>query len=212
MGTPLGRLRATAHALCENESIKAHLVKCLGAVRDLRNLKIGNECPKITDHVALIEQATAQELLGFRDHVFKDNQSIRMRFDDCLQALRYAKPADATIEAADSTNLIKNASVKETHNIMLALCEEDDIKKRVVTHLRVLGLSMPNGHVFAEVDGGTLISEATELELHAIGLVMTKTDGDIKKRVSESLQVLLLFAELQEIEAELTSLLKCLKC
>ena len=120
-------------------------------------------------------------------------------------------PAEATIETADPLDPIRNATAKELHNIMLALCDVDEVKKRVVIHLRVFRRTEPNAAIIAEADADALINSATEMELRSIGIAMCDGDEGMKKRVSECLRVLSVLGKLQATEIKDKPQFKCLK-
>lgn len=120
-------------------------------------------------------------------------------------------PAEATIETADPLDPIRNATAKELHNIMLALCDVDEVKKRVVIHLHVFRRTEPNAAIIAEADADALINSATEMELRSIGIAMCDGDEGMKKRVSECLRVLSVLGKLQATEIKDKPQFKCLK-
>lgn len=206
----MGDVRAIAHALCENDNIKKQMIDDLRAIC---SSKTNNDSGNMTDHVALIEQATGQELLSLQFHYCRD-EDIRKRVHNYLQVLRHTKPAEDTSEAAESSSSIKNVDPKELHNVMLALCEDVDAKKRVASHLGVLRRSKTGETAMMGADPAAIIESATEMELRAIGIAMSDADEDMRKRLLESLHVLSIFGELQDIEAEKIkkSTLKCLHC
>lgn len=206
----LGDLRAIAHALCEKDNIKKQMIDDL---RDLHNSRTGKDIGKMTDHVTLIEQATAQELLNLRLHYCRD-EDVKKRVQNYLQVLRHTKPAEATFEAAESSSSIKSVAPKELHNVMLALCDDDDTKKRVASHLGVWRRSKTGETAIMGAEPAAIIESATEMELRAIVIAMSDADEDLRKRLLESLHVLSIFGELQDIEAEKIkkSTLKCLHC
>lgn len=206
----LGDLRAIAHALCEKDNIKKQMIDDL---RALHNSRTGKDIGKTTDHVTIIEQATAQELLNLQLHYCKD-EDIKKRVQNYLQVLRHTKPAEPNFEAGDPSSSIKNAAPKELHNVVLALCEDEDVKKRVAIHLRVLRRSKTGGIATAATDPAGFIKSATQMELRAIGLAMSDADEDVRKRLLESLQVLSIYCELQDAEAEKfkKTALTCLHC
>lgn len=188
----LSDLRAITHALCEHDGIKAWTIHHLRAVRNYAR----NESCNLTDHGALIEQATARELCALQTMNCK-NEHIDKIITNYLQVLRHKKPT----EVAPKANPIKDAIPKELHNAMLALCEDNDAKERVVSHLRVLRRSeadgTADGAAVCEPDSAALMSSATATEMYAIGLVMSDADENIKKRLLEALRVLSIFGELQ---------------
>lgn len=130
-----------------------------------------------------------------------ENEKIKRRVDAYLEALGHSEPAEVNSQTVNPPGTIKNATAKDMRNIMLALCEDDDIKKRVAIHLRILRRSRPGGAASARGDPAALIHSATDAELRAIGL----GDEDIKKRFSDSLRILHIFGELHESQAAPTS-------
>lgn len=206
MGQPvsafLGELRAIAQALCENENTKKRMIEDLRAI-----CKYTGET---TDHVALIELATAQELQALQLQYCTD-EDIKKRVKNYHQVLRYTKPTEATFEAANTSSSIKKATPKELHNVMLALCEDEDAKKRVATHLRVLRRSKADGAATTGSGPDALINSATEMELRAISLAMSDADEDVKKQLLESLHVLSIFGELQVTETKKDTFM-CTRC
>ncbi|KAG6368554.1 hypothetical protein INS49_002767 [Diaporthe citri] len=203
----LGDLRAIAHALCEDDNIKKQLIDDLQL---LRNPRARKDYGEVTDHVALIEQTPAWKL-SIIPLIYINNEDTKTRVENYLQVLRYTKPAEATPAAADSPDPIKTATPKELRNVMLALCEDDDAKKRATNHLLVLRRSKTGGASTAGADPDAPINSATEMELRAIGIAMSDADENIKKRLLESLHVLSIFLELQGTEAKYTTF-KCLRC
>ncbi|KAK7718409.1 hypothetical protein SLS64_002364 [Diaporthe eres] len=203
----LGDLRVIAHALCEDANIKKTMIDYL---RASRNSSTGKDCGEATDHVALIEQATARELYTIQLHHCK-NEEIKKRVENYLQVLLYTKPAEVAPEIADSPNPIKTATPEELHNVMFALCEEDGAMKRVASHLRVLRRSKAGLATTAGADAVGLINSATEMELRAIGIAMSDADEDMKKRLLESLHVLSIFGELRRTETKRVTF-QCLRC
>lgn len=202
----LGDLRAIAHALCEDDKIKKQMIDDL---RLLRKATTGKDPGDVTDHVALIEQATAWQLS--RIHLtYSKSEDIKTRVENYFQVLRYTKPGEVTPKTADSSGPIKTATPEELRNVMLALCENDKAKKRVVNHLRVLRRSKTGGAPATGADP-VVLNSATEMELRAIGIAMSDADKKIKKRLFESLHVLSIFRELQDTQAK-KSLLKCRTC
>lgn len=210
MRNSLGDLRAIAHALCENDNIKKQMIDDL---RALHNSRTGKDIGKTTDHFTIIAQATAQELLHLQLHYCKD-EDIKKRIQNYLQVLRHTNPDEPTFEAGDSSGSIKNAAPKELHNVMIALCEDEDAKKRVANHLRVLRRSKTGAISTAAADPSGFIKSATEMELRAIGLAMSDADEDVRNRLLESLQVLSIYGELQDAEAEKfkKTALTCVHC
>lgn len=203
----LGDLRAIAYALCQDEVSKQRMITDL---RAFRNLKTSQHTAETADHVAFIEQATAQELFKIQIAQCRDGD-IKKRVENYLQVLRYTKPTEATFKAADSPDPIKNANPKELINVMLALCEDPDVEKRVVNHLRVLRRSRIGGAATAGSNSVALFNSATEMEMRAIGIAMSDADGDVKRRLLESLHVLSIFGELQGTETKNTTF-QCLRC
>lgn len=130
-----------------------------------------------------------------------ENENIKRRVDAYLEALGHSEPAAVNSQAANPPDTIKTATAKDMRNIMLALCEDDDIKERVAIHLRILRRSNSGGAASATGDPAALIHSATDAELRAIGL----GDEDIKKRFSDSLRVLHIFGELHASQAVPTS-------
>lgn len=206
----LGDLRAIAHALCEKDNIKKQMIDDL---RALLNSRTGKDFGKTTDHITLIEQATAQELLNLQLHYCRD-EDVKKRVQNYLQVLRHTKPAETTFEPADSSSSIKSLAPKKLHNVMLALCDDDNTKKRVASHLGVLRRSKTGETAIMRADPTAIIESATEMEMRAIGIAMSDADEDVRKRLLESLHVLSIFGELEDIEAEKIkkSTLKCLHC
>lgn len=208
MSASLGNLRAISQALCETENIKKRMIEDLRAIC---NSMTGKYTGETTDHVALIELATAQQLRALQIHYCAD-EDIKKQVKNYLQVLRYTIPAATTLEVADSSTSIKKATPKELHNVMLALCEDERAKKRVATHLRVLHRSNADGAATTGMNQpDALINSATEMELHAIGLAMSDADEDVKKRLSESLHVLSIFGELQVTEKKKDTFM-CTRC
>lgn len=207
MSASLGDLRVIAHALCEDDNIKKTTINYLRAPR---NSSTGKDCGEATDHVALIDQATAQELYTIQLHHCK-NEEVKKRVENYLQVLLYTKPAEVAPEIADSPNPVNTATPEELHNVMLALCEEDDAKKRVASHLRVLRRSKAGGAATAGADAVALINSATEMELRAIGIAMSDADEEMKKRLLETLHVLSIFGELHRTETKRVTF-QCLRC
>lgn len=207
----LGDLRAITHALCENAIIKKNITDDLQA---LCNSKPSKDSGETTDLVSLIELATAQQLHNLQFH-YCGNEDIKKRVENYLQVLRHTKPAEATSKAAESSSCIKKATPKELHNVMVSLCEDEDAKKRVASHLRVLRRSKAGGAATTGANPDALIDSATEMELRAIGLAMSDADEDVKKRLLESLHVLSIFGELQGTETKkniIGILSKCTRC
>lgn len=207
MSASLGDLRAIAHALCEDDNIKKEMIDDLQLLRSPRNRK---DCGKVTDHVALIEQAPAWQL-SIIQLIYIKNKDTRTRVENYLQLLRYTKPAEVIPAAADSPNPITTAAPKKLHNVMLALCEDDDAKNRVASHLRVLRRSKAGGAATRVADTVALVNSATEMELRAIGIAMSDADEEMKKRLLESLHVLSVFGELQNTEIKRFTF-QCLRC
>lgn len=112
--------------------------------------------------------------------------------DNYLAASGGSKPTKVDSKAADPLDTLQNATAEELRIIMLAICEDDDAKTRVGIHLRVLRQITTDGATFAEADPMKLIASATKTELRAIGL----GDETTKKRLSESIHVISIFAEL----------------
>lgn len=205
--TTLGELRAIAYALCENDNIKTQFVTSL---RIFCSSMIRRDVLDAADHIDLIQRANSTDLCAIELALCKDEE-IENRVDNYLQVLRHSKPAEVTTEAADPSNPLEKATGKELHNIILAICDGEDAKKRVTNHLRILRRSNIDGAAHAEADPVALINSATEMELRAIGLAMVDGDEDTKKRLLESLRVLSIFGKLQGTEARNSSF-QCLMC
>lgn len=203
----LGDLRAIAHALCEDNKIKELMIDDLLAIR---KPKPSRDFAEATDHAALIEQATARELLTIQLHYCND-EDTKKRVENYLQVLRYIEPAKATPEVADTTSPIKNATPKELHNVMIALCEDKDAKKRIDNHLQLLRRSKTGGAATVGADPAGLLDSVTEMELRAIGIAMSDADQDMRKRLLESLHVLSVFGELHDTEVKKATF-KCWTC
>lgn len=189
MSIPLSDLRAIVQALCGYQSIRQQVVTFLRALQ----IYHPNEVPRSSmDHDTLIQKASARDLsLLIADLCVAED--INKRVDNYIEALDHTEPAGVARKAADYIDTIKNVPAQELRTVMLGLCEDDDVKKRVAIHLRILRRSSHGGAASVAVDPATRIDSATEAELRAIGL----GDEDIKKRLSESLQVLSIFDELE---------------
>lgn len=207
MSTPLGELRAIAHALCENDNIKKRVVNDLQAFRKSTsggaNLEAGS-------HIVLIQQATGQELYTIVIDLCK-NENTKKEVDNYSQVLRHVKPDEVAPETADPLAPIKKATRKELQTVFIALCEDENAKKRVVHNLRVLRQSKAHGVGLTGTDQAALIDSATEMELRAIGVAICDGDEDMRKRMLESLLVLVTLDKLQVSKAART-LFKCLRC
>lgn len=185
-------LREALQALCKNSDI--NIIKSV--FRYLRpDREYDPNSDGFMDAIFVIQGATAFELHFFLDNLCK-NEDIKKRVDTYLEALARSEPAEVSSQAADPPDTIKNATAKDMRNIMLALCEDDDVKKHVAIYLRILRRSRPDGAASATGDPAALIHSATDAELRAIAL----GDEDIKKRFSDSLNVLHIFGELHEFQ------------
>lgn len=203
----LGDLRAIAHALCENDDkLKNEFVSFISST--------GEDSDEVldADPVVVIQHATAQELLS-TEMYFYDDKKIKKRIDNFLQVLRYFKPTEVATDVVDPSNPLKNATAKELQNVMFALCEDEDAKRRFNNHLRVLRRSKLNGAAFAKHNPDALVTcnSPTETELRAIGLAMSDGDEGIKKRLLESLHALSIFGKLQASEPQ-DGPFQCLRC
>ncbi|KAK2598348.1 hypothetical protein N8I77_011768 [Diaporthe amygdali] len=207
MSTPLGELRAIAHALCENDNIKKRIANDLQASRRSTS---GGANLEASNHIALIQQATGQELYTIVIDLCK-NEDTKKQVDNYSQVLRYVKPDEVAPEAADPLTPIKKATRKELQTVLIVLCEDENAKKRIVHILRVLRQSKSHGAGLMGTDQAALINSATEMELRAIGLAICDGDEDMRKRMLESLLVLVTLDKLQVSKAART-LFKCLRC
>lgn len=210
MSASLGDLRAIAHALCENADTKKLMIDELRSLYNLPGApKTTNDILKTSDHVSLIERATAQQLCSIQVKVCK-NLDTKKLVGNYYQVLRHTKPAEATSEAVEVPNPIKEVTSAVLNNIMRALCEDDATKKRVASHIGVLRRSQAGGATTPEDDPAALIESATETELRAIAVTMSDSDENIKKRLLEYLHGLSVFSEMQE--AEMNKTYKCVVC
>lgn len=210
MSDSLGNLRAIAHALCENADTKKLVIDELRSPYNLPGApKTTNDFLKTSNHVCLIECATAQQLFSVQVKVCK-NLDTKKVVGNYYQVLRHTKPAEVTPEAVKAPNPIKKVTSTVLNNIMRALCEDDAAKKRVASHIGVLRRSQAGGATTSGADPAALIDSATETELRAIAVTMSDSDENIKKRLLEYLHGLSVFAEMQE--AEMKKTYKCVVC
>lgn len=191
-------LREILQALCKNNDINI-IQSVLSYLRPNRKYDTNSEGFRDVFSNE-IQWATAFDLRFLLVNLC-ENEKIKRRVDAYLEALGRSQPAEVNSQTANPPDTIKNATAKDMRNIMLALCDDDDVKKRVAIHLQILRRSRPGGAASATGDPAALIHSATDAELRAIGL----GDEDINKRFSDSLRVLHIFGELHESQAVPTS-------
>lgn len=206
MNIPLSDLRVIVQALCENGNIKNRVINFLAASEPY-----GTQLSTFpVNSVTLIQQASARGLsLLLAD--LCESEDTKKRVDKYLEALRYTEPAKCGPKAAVHLSTIENATAEHLLKIMLILCEDEDFKKRVLKHLRVLRQPTIDRATFVEAESIQLVTMATENELRAICLAMSDRDEDTKQRLLESLQVLSIHDKLRGSEA-LNTTFQCLSC
>ncbi|KAI3397160.1 hypothetical protein diail_11134 [Diaporthe ilicicola] len=188
--TPLDQLRAIAHALCEDETQKKRVIDAFRFTRGIKPRAAPHEAP---DHTSLIENATTQELYTVSRH-YKP-------VDD--------GPNGTSFEVIEPLGPIKTATERDIRIIMLALCENETTKKRIVDNM-----------------GGSVPARASPCRnrpscAHQHGdrdraarywrFPVQRRRRHMKIRVLESLQVLTCAGNLRELQIS-CGLFKCLNC